>query len=130
MPHLIVEYSANLDDEIKLKSLFNKLHDAALETGVFPLGGIRFRSIRCEDYLIGDGDDSNAFVHLLLKLGHGRDFEVKKEVGEKLFSTLTQHFDEEYAKRPLAISFEIVEFDEVLNYKKNNIHEHIKMKRN
>ena len=40
MPHFIVEYSANLDDEIKMQKLLGTLHDAALETGVFPLGGI------------------------------------------------------------------------------------------
>ena len=47
MPHFIVEYSSNLDDEIKIQKLLSTLHDATLETGVFPLGGIRFRAIRC-----------------------------------------------------------------------------------
>jgi 5-carboxymethyl-2-hydroxymuconate isomerase len=130
MPHFILEYSANLDDEIRIQKLFSKLQDTALETGVFPLGGIRFRANRCEDYLIADGDADNAFVHMTLKLGHGRDIEVRKEVGEKLFNTLKEHFESVFKKRPLAVSFELVELHAELTYKENNIHKHIKQKQN
>ncbi len=51
MPHFVIEYSSNLDDEIKIQKLMGTLQDAALETGVFPLGGIRFRAVRCDKYL-------------------------------------------------------------------------------
>ncbi|MBV9079473.1 MAG: 5-carboxymethyl-2-hydroxymuconate isomerase, partial [Methylobacteriaceae bacterium] len=44
MPHIIVEYSANLDGAISPRRLVNGLHAAALETGVFPLGGLRTRA--------------------------------------------------------------------------------------
>lgn len=130
MPHFMVEYSANLDDEVRIQELFGKLQDTALETGVFPLGGIRFRANRCEDYLIADGGADNAFVHMILKLGYGRDIEVKKEVCEKLFNILKEHFESIFKKRPLAISFELVELHAELNYKENNIHKHIKKKQN
>jgi 5-carboxymethyl-2-hydroxymuconate isomerase len=130
MPHFMLEYSANLDDEIRIQKLFGKLQDTALETGVFPLGGIRFRANRCEDYLIAEGNADNAFVHMTLKLGHGRDIEIRKEVGEKLFNTLKEHFENVYKKRPLAVSFELVELHAELNYKENNIHKYIKQKQN
>ena len=130
MPHFIIEYSTNLDDEIKIQKLFSKLQDTALETGVFPLGGIRFRAIRCDNYLIADGHQNNAFVHMTLKIGHGRDSEVRKDVGQKLFSTLKQHFDQVFKSRPLAVSFELVELDEELSFKENNIHKHLKQKQN
>lgn len=130
MPHFIIEYSANLDEVIKIKRLFSNLQDAALETGVFPLGGIRFRAIRCEDYLIADGDPNNAFVHMTLKLGHGRGSEVRKDVGERLFKVLKEHFDKVFKNRPLAVSFELVELDAELSFKENNIHKYIKQKQN
>ena len=41
MPHLIVEYSANIEDQIALDALLDKLHTCALGTGVFPIGGLR-----------------------------------------------------------------------------------------
>ena len=130
MPHFIVEYSANLDDEIKMQKLLGTLHDAALETGVFPLGGIRFRALRAEKYLIADGDPENAFVHMTLRMGHGRDLETRKKAGEHIFEALKSYLRPIQAKRPLAISFEITEAHEVLNFKENNIHTHIKNKQN
>ena len=130
MPHFIVEYSSNLDDEIKMRRLLNTLHDAALETGVFPLGGIRLRAQRVEQYLIADGDPENAFVHLSLRIGHGRDLETRKKAGEHIFEALKLYLRPIFEKRPLAISFEITEAHEVLNFKENNIHTHIKNKQN
>ncbi len=130
MPHFIVEYSANLDSEIRIQKLFGKLQDTALETGVFPLGGIRFRAVRCDKYLIADGDPENAFVHMTLKIGHGRESEVRKAVGEKLFATFKNHFKSMIERHPLALSFELVELHPELSFKENNIHKHIKQKQN
>jgi len=130
MPHFIVEYSSNLDDEIKIQKLLSTLHDAVLETGVFPLGGIRFRAVRCEKYLIADGDPENAFVHMTLKLGHGRDIETRKKAGELIFRALKDYFKPLFAKRPLGVSFEIIELHEELSFKENNIHKHIRQKQN
>ncbi|NKB38560.1 MAG: 5-carboxymethyl-2-hydroxymuconate isomerase [Gammaproteobacteria bacterium] len=130
MPHFIIEYSSNLDDEIKMQKLMSSLQDAALETGAFPLGGIRFRAVRCDKYLIADGDPENAFVHMTLKIGHGRDESTRKEVGEKLFEALKSYFNPLFEKRPLGLSFELVELHENLSFKENNIHQYIRQKQN
>ena len=130
MAHFTIEYSSNLDDEIRIQKLFGNLQDAALETGVFPLGGLRFRAIRCEKYLIADGDPENAFVHITLKMGHGRDAEIRKSVAEKMFKALKDYFEPLFAKRPLAVSFELTELHPELSFKENNIHKHIRQKQN
>jgi 5-carboxymethyl-2-hydroxymuconate isomerase len=121
MPHFILEYSRNLEGELRLQALFRELRAAALETGIFPLAGIRFRAHACHSYLIADGNPENAFVHLTLKLGHGRPLDVRRGVGEKLFAALTEHLNPIFARRPLAISFEMRELDPELSFKKNNI---------
>ena len=54
MPHLIVEYSANIEDQIALDALLDKLHTCAAGTGVFPLGGLRVRARRADAYRIAD----------------------------------------------------------------------------
>ena len=50
MPHLIVEYSANLERDVDIPRLVAAVHAAALETGVFPIGGIRTRAERRDIY--------------------------------------------------------------------------------
>ena len=128
MPHFILEYSANVKDELNLDGLFKALHETALETGVFPLGGIRFRAVRCDDYLIADADPQNAFVHLTTKIGRRREPDVRQVVAEKIFNTLVEYLDPLYQERPLAISFELTELTMGLSFRKNNIHEKIKQK--
>jgi len=128
MAHFILEYSANLDDKpLDLDRLFEKLHACAGSSGVFPLGGIRSRAIRCDQYRIADGDPSMAFVHLTAKIGHGREIEVQKAEAEKFFTILTEHLQPIFDAQYLGISFEMRELHPVLNFKKNNIHQKFKL---
>ena len=55
MPHFTIEYSANLDGRVDMGAVVELVRKAAVETGIFPLGGIRVRAIRCEHYAIADG---------------------------------------------------------------------------
>ncbi|MCZ6459930.1 MAG: 5-carboxymethyl-2-hydroxymuconate Delta-isomerase [Gammaproteobacteria bacterium] len=123
MPHLIVEYSANIEEDLQLPELLTRLRDCAVATGVFPLGGIRLRGARRDHYLIADGDPTNAFVHLTARIGQGRTLEVRESVVQALFDVLCSHLDELYAERGLGISIEIQEIDAATSLKKNNLHE-------
>jgi 5-carboxymethyl-2-hydroxymuconate isomerase len=126
LPHLIVEYSANVEDQLRLDELLDKLHATALETGVFPLGGLRVRAYRADIYRIADKDPANGFVHVTAMIGHGRPLDVQQSAGAKLFAALTEHLDPLFQRSPLAISLNVQEFHPVLNYKKNNLHEYVK----
>ena len=46
MPHIIIEYSDNIEKKIKLETLIEKVHATAIDTGVFPLGGLRVRAAK------------------------------------------------------------------------------------
>jgi 5-carboxymethyl-2-hydroxymuconate isomerase len=125
LPHLIVEYSANIEDQIALDALLDKLHTCALGTGVFPLGGVRIRAHRAERYRIADLSPENGFVHLTALIGHGRPLDVQQRAGEELFAVVTEHLAALFAKSPLALSLNVQEFHPVLNFKKNNLHERV-----
>jgi 5-carboxymethyl-2-hydroxymuconate isomerase len=126
LPHLIVEYSANIEDQIALDALLDKLHTCALGTGVFPLGGLRVRAHRTDAYRIADKAPDNGFVHVTALIGHGRPLDVQQRAAEELFASLTAHLEPLFSKSPLAISLNVQEFHPVLNFKKNNLHEHVK----
>ncbi|WP_375753624.1 5-carboxymethyl-2-hydroxymuconate Delta-isomerase [Vibrio sp. HN007] len=129
MPHLIVEYSANIEDELDLPELLKTLNETAVSTGVFPLGGIRSRAIRCEHFRVAEGDPENAFIHLTTKVGSGRPEEVLKQAGDSIFEAFTGFLDPIFNRRYLSIGFELTELHPTLNYKKNNIHEKLKAKK-
>ncbi len=126
MPHFIMEYSANLDNDLNIPALFEKLNESAIATGVFPIGGIRTRAVRCEHYRIAEGDPENAFIYFTAKVGAGRDLDVLKAACDKIFATITEYLQPIYGDRYLSIGFEMSEIHPVLTYKKNNIHEKFK----
>jgi 5-carboxymethyl-2-hydroxymuconate isomerase len=123
MPHFIAEYSANIKDDIDFKDFFGKVNTFLGSTGVFPLGGIRSRAIRMDDYVIADAQHDYAFIHMTLKVGAGRDLETRQQVAEALFGLIDAHFQPLKDQRLLAVSFEMIELDPVLNFKSNNIHQ-------
>lgn len=123
MPHLIVEYSGNLEPELDVPSLVRTVHDAAIATGVFLLGGIRTRAQRRDVYCVADGNPANRFVHLDVKIAAGRPLEVRKRAGDAIFAAASAALAPIFAKHPLAISLEITEINPETSWKQNNLHE-------
>ena len=131
MPHLTLEYSANLCDAQRIGQLCDTLAqclDAQRENDqkVYPLGGIRVRALRCEQYRIADGRPDAAFLHANLKIAAGRSEAVKKATGDALFALIKQHFAAEFEHQGLALSLEINEFSEAGTWKHNNLHARLK----
>jgi 5-carboxymethyl-2-hydroxymuconate isomerase len=120
MPHMIVEYSANIEDELRTDLLFPKLCDAGVQTGVFACSGIRVRGEPRSRYHISDGHSDNAFVHTILRVGHGREEATLKAAGDRIYAVICDHLAPMAAMRALNISMEIQEIHPVLTWKKNN----------
>jgi 5-carboxymethyl-2-hydroxymuconate isomerase len=129
MPHLIVEYSANLEPGLDMAGLVKALHEAALETGVFPIGGIRTRAAGRDTYRIADGHADNAFIHVQARIGAGRTAQVRQQAAEQIFAALKAQTAEVFASRPLGLTLEIVEIDPVGSLKHNNLHEIVAARR-
>jgi 5-carboxymethyl-2-hydroxymuconate isomerase len=126
MPHLNIEYSANLEEVLDVQGLVDRIHETALETGIFPLGGVRTRAEARKCYRIANGDPRAGYIHMLVRIGSGRDFEVRRAAGEKIFAALCGFTDELYRSRPLALSFELHEIPPDMAWRKNNLHELLK----
>ena len=123
MAHVIVEYTSNIRAESDVPKLLQTINDTLIaQPGVFPIGGIRSRAIELVDYRMADGAADYAFVHVTLKIGAGRDPATKKRVCDAVFEGIKAHFADLYAKRLLALSMELYEFDEGGTYKHNNVH--------
>ncbi len=128
MPHIVVEYTANLGDDARMPALLKQLNTVLIETnGMFPVGGIRSRAIELQHWCIADGaNPDDAFVHLSVKVGRGRSEQEKKTVFDRMFEVVKQHYATTFAARGLALSMELNEFSEAGTWKHNNIHARFK----
>jgi 5-carboxymethyl-2-hydroxymuconate isomerase len=122
MPHISVEYSANLEACVSVQGLCEALHAGALTTGQFELGAVRVRAVRCESYAVADCLAENAFAHLILRIGRGRSAAEKKAMGDMIFAAAESFLKPLFGAPHFALSFEIVEIDGDLSWKKNAIH--------
>jgi 5-carboxymethyl-2-hydroxymuconate isomerase len=123
MPHFTIEYSANLDERLDMAEVVDVVRNAAVETGIFPLGGIRVRAIRCEHFAIADGRPAYGFLDMVLRLGEGRDLATRKKAGEHIFKALSAHLDPVFAQSKFALSFDMQINDKETSWKRNNIHD-------
>jgi 5-carboxymethyl-2-hydroxymuconate isomerase len=126
MAHIVIEHSDNLRGNLDVPQLVRSLHQAALGTGIFPIGGLRTRAYATCAYCIADGHPQNAFVHVSVRVGHGRDLATRRSACERIFAAACDHLAPLYERIPLAISVEMAELDPELSFKRNNIHEHVK----
>jgi 5-carboxymethyl-2-hydroxymuconate isomerase len=126
MPHFTIEYSANLESRVDIGQVVEVVRRAAVETGIFPLGGIRVRAIRCEHHAIADGRPNFGFLDMVLRLGEGRDLATRKKAGEHIFRALSDHLDPVFAQSQVALSFDMQINDKETSWKRNNIHEVLK----
>jgi len=126
MPHFTIEYSANLDSRLDMGEVVEVVRNAAVETGIFPLGGIRVRAIRCEHYAIADGRGDYGFLDMVLRLGEGRDLPTRKKAGEHIFRALSKHLDPVFSQSKFALTFDMQINDKETSWKRNNIHDALK----
>jgi 5-carboxymethyl-2-hydroxymuconate isomerase len=128
MPHLTIEYSANLDGRADLDALCAALLQTVLETGLFEVGAVRVRALRADHYAIADRLPENAFVDLSFRIGKGRSADEKKRAGEAIFATASSLLAPLFETPHFALSLEIREIDPELSWKKNAIHPRLRGK--
>ncbi|MBR0966157.1 5-carboxymethyl-2-hydroxymuconate Delta-isomerase [Bradyrhizobium diazoefficiens] len=127
MPHFTIEYSANLDGRLDIGAVCEVVRKAAVETGVFPLGGIRVRAVRCEHYAIADARNDYGFLDMVLRIGEGRDLPTRQKAGEHVFQALSRHLAPVFAASKFALSFDMQINDKDTSWKRNNIHDALKV---
>ncbi len=126
MPHLTVEYSANLAAKTDLDALCRALHQAMRDTGLFELGAIRVRALAAQHYAVADLLPENAFAALYLRIGAGRTSEDKTRAGQLIFEAATTALAPLFTTPHFALTLEIIEIDPAVSWKKNAIHPRIR----
>ena len=107
MPHLVLEYSANVPDEPDLRRVLLDLHEALLSSALFERKDIKSRAVRHEVFAVADGAEDRAFVALSIAILDGRSDEVKAALSEAALDVLARAFPKLVAGGRGAISVEI-----------------------
>jgi len=85
MPHFHIDYSPNLEDRMDILAFCTLLRDAAMQTGVFPLAGLRIRATPATYVVMADGNPDHAYLDLSVRLRAGRTPEVKAAATQHIF---------------------------------------------
>jgi 5-carboxymethyl-2-hydroxymuconate isomerase len=129
LPHIVIEYSANLENRIDLRELVRKSHEAALASGVFEMGALRTRCARRDVYRIADGHPDNSFVTVNVRVGHGRDEATRHRAGKMIFEAVCAHLAPVYAATPMGITLDVAEIDPSATFRQNNMHAIVKARK-
>lgn len=122
MPHIIAEYSANLEDGLDVQALVDDLHQAAIDSAVAELAGIRSRAVRRDYFRVADGNPVNGFVHITARLRIGRSEEQRTRLGQLLLAAADKRLADVYPTHPLGLTVEIHEIDD-MTFRRNTLRE-------
>ena len=92
MPHLTLEYSANVPEPDDMREIMLEMHRVLNETGGIRLENCKSRARRLDSYAVGDGNPENAFLHLDVRFMEGRSEATKQAIGNELLQILKDEF--------------------------------------
>ncbi|MDC0610091.1 5-carboxymethyl-2-hydroxymuconate Delta-isomerase [Vibrio sp.] len=91
MPNLIMEYTNSVDERSNVQLLLEELHQGMMDSELFEISSIKSRAIRLNQWLIGEHQDREDFIHVTVELLKGRTDEEKGRLAEKLIQILAKN---------------------------------------
>jgi 5-carboxymethyl-2-hydroxymuconate isomerase len=125
VPHLIIDYSANLEEAIDMAGLCECLRIVATGLDAFPSAGVRVRAHAAQHYAIADGNPAHGYIDVSVRLRAGRELAVKQAATQALFAAAEAFIAPVMAIRPIALSFEMRDIDPDLSPKTGTIRDHL-----
>ncbi len=125
VPHIQIDYSPNLEARLDVAGLCRVLRDAAAETGVFPLAGIRVRATVCTHVVMADGNPEHAFLDISVRLRGGRAMEDKRRATAHVFAAAEAYCAEVMATSSFMLSLEMRDIDPELSPKASSIRRYL-----
>ncbi|MEM9707303.1 MAG: 5-carboxymethyl-2-hydroxymuconate isomerase [Pseudomonadota bacterium] len=125
MPHIQMEYSANLEEVVDMGALCETLRAASAKIDAFPTPGIRVRAIRVDHVAMADGNPKHGFIDMNVRLRDGRPEDIKKKAITLVFGALKDFMASAMETHSIALSAEIRDIDADLAPKFGNVRDHL-----
>ena len=132
MPHLEIQYTANLEADADMTGLCRTLTATLVglrnDAGepVFPLTGTRVMAWPAAHYAVADGAPDRAFIYLLLRIKPGRSDAIKKKAGDALLAAALAHLKPVFAQHAVGLTLEVDEGAHIYEGKQNNLANYMK----
>jgi 5-carboxymethyl-2-hydroxymuconate isomerase len=104
MPHCILEYSQNLEQEVPPIDLLEAIKGACVVSNLFSGEDIKLRSNAYKSFITAGQED--AFIHVTIRLLSGRTVEQKKQLSHLVLEALTQ-----FSLKDVSFSVEMCDMD-------------------
>jgi 5-carboxymethyl-2-hydroxymuconate isomerase len=127
MPHLIIDYSANVEPDVDIGAFCDTLRDVAASIDAFPLAGVKVRAVRVDHYAIADGSPEHGFIDISVRIREGRDMETKQNAAQKIFDAANEFVADVMRRRSLALSLELRDIDAALSPKSGSIRKYLEL---
>ena len=126
MPHVIVEYSGNMEDRLDMAAFCDLLRRTAIRIDALPLPGVRVRAIKVDHVSMADGDPQHGFIDISVRMRGGRSDAVKQDIAARLFEAARAFAADDMAQNSLALSLEVRDIDPALSPKTGSVRDHLK----
>lgn len=117
MPHIIVEYSDNLESQFSIRKLIDDIHQTVVKSDLFDLAAIRTRAMPRAIYRIADGKSENAFIHIIARIRHGRSVEDRKRLGQMILDVAKKSVAALSPPPPTGFTVEVYEMEEEMLFR-------------
>ena len=125
MPHVMIDYSPNLEGRLDIAGLCHALRDAVVQTGILPLAGIRVRAVAATHVVIADGNPDHAYLDISLRLRGGRSEADKARATAHIFAVAEAFCADLLATSSFMLSFEMRDIDPALSPKASSIRRYL-----
>jgi 5-carboxymethyl-2-hydroxymuconate isomerase len=130
MPHVVIQYSANLETGVDMPALCRDIASVLIEqmdeTGapLFPPGGTRVLAYPAQVYAVADGKGDYGFCYINIRVAAGRTHAALKKSGDAVLAKVQVLFTECFEKNLVGVTIQIDESGpgQVYEAKHNNLH--------
>jgi 5-carboxymethyl-2-hydroxymuconate isomerase len=117
MPHVILEYTANLGAQVNAPELLHQLYEVMLTHADCRVEDLKLRAMRQDIFIAGDELPDKAYVYAAVRFLAGRSPELKKALGDALLQTLSDYFAKGPGPLRPQVCVELIDIDPACYFK-------------
>ena len=129
MPHVVVQYTANLEAKVDMPQLCREIAATLVEQKdeaggpLFPVGGTRVMAYPAQAYAVADAQGDYGFCYINIRIAAGRSDAKKKAAGDAVLARVQSLFAGAFQSGHVGVTIQIDQSPgQVYDAKHSNLH--------